>query len=111
VGERTVSSIVLVWTSTAWRPVSFGGPNRMRLLDEVRARVAATEHRSPSDYAEVRIPALNLVFLASQDGKRVLLTPVLDDARLGLKRGETVSMDKVLPALVRAAREHNDLPT
>lgn len=108
---RTHSSVTLRRQDDRWQAESFGLPKYARLLNELRDRLAAESNRSPSEYFEVRVPALNVAFLGHTQNGRLFLTPVFDAPRFGFKRGVTLPAEEVIEAILPAAREHTGLPT
>jgi hypothetical protein len=108
---RTRSSLTLRRQDNRWEVESFGSPNYARLLNELRGRLVAESNRSPLEYFEVRVPALNVAFLGHVQDGGLFLTPVFDTPRFEFKRGVTLSAEEVMTAIVPAAREHNRLPT
>ena len=111
VQDRTRSSVTLASESGRWTAVSFGAPKYARALSEVRSQLSQQEGKPPSDYFEVRVPALNVTFIGRRRDGRILLSPVVEDPRFGFKRGQTLPAEEAFAAMTRAAREHNDLPT
>lgn len=111
VGENVRSSLAVGRGEEGWSAQSYGGPQYIRLLTEERSRLSREESRPPAEYFEVRVPALNVNFVGSRGEQGVVLTPVLDDARFGFVRGESLPAERALSALVAAARDHNGLPT
>lgn len=111
VGENVRSSLAVGRGDEGWSAQSYGGPQYIRLLAEARSRLSREESRPPAEYFEVRVPALNVSFVGSRGEQGVVLTPVLDDARFGFVRGESLPAERALSALVAAARDHNGLPT
>ncbi len=111
VGDRARSSMVVQLAEQRWQVVSYGAPRYIGMLTRVRERLAAQDRRPATDYFEVRAPALNVVLLGQMDRGRIMLTPVLDDPRLGLKSGERMPSERVMETLAAAAREHNGLPS
>ena len=110
-GGQQRSSLTVAQSEVGWAAVSFGAPNYSRLLVDSRERLGGSAKRPASDYFEVRVPALNVSFVARQDGEDIVLTPVADDARFDFEAGEDLSLDEALKAMAPVAREHNGLPT
>lgn len=109
VENRTRSSVTVSRRGGRWQAVSFGNPTYVKALTEVRDRQASAP--ADSEAFEVRIPALNLMFLGHRENSKVILSPIFDEARFGFRRGEALSLDDVLQKILPAAREHNGLPT
>ncbi len=111
VREQTLSSITLSRKGENWEVISFGGPNNIRMLNEMRAKLAKEEGLDLSDYFEVRVPSLNVTFLARTLKERLLLTPLFRDPSYEFESGMTLPADAALMKLVPAARKHDGLPT
>lgn len=94
-----------------WDAVAFGGPNYARLLVAARQRLAVQNDRPPDDYFEIRVPALNVSFIAYQEGDGLFLMPLLEDPRFDFGSEEAIPFERALEVLQPAAREHNGLPT
>ena len=111
VREQARSSLTVGRGAQGWAAVGFGAPKYSRALGEVREARSREERRPVADYFEVRVPALNVSFVASRGDRGIELTPVVDDARFGFVRGRTLPAESALSAMQQAAREHNGLPT
>jgi hypothetical protein len=110
VGEQVRSSLSIQHERGAFKAVAFGAPAFMRRASDVVARIPdAAERRAQA--VLVRVPALNVFFVAYQDGEKLLFASVLDDPRFDLKAGEPLPAEKVLERLVPAAKEHKGLPS
>jgi len=105
VGGQVRSSVVMHLIEGKWQVAKLGRPALTRVLTDAARRQAATGATSQEASFEVNIPALNLYFAGQQVGPRLLLTPVLDDTRFGLKQGETMDAQQVFARLVPYARE------
>ena len=110
-GGEQRSSLTVGRGEGGWAAVSFGAPNYSRQLTQARKSLAGDDQRPSSEFFEVRVPALNVSFVAYQDGNDLILTPVTEDPRFDFERGAAIPLEKVLESLARAAREHNGLPT
>ncbi len=89
-----------------WQAESFGGANYAELV-----AAAARGMDDSADAFELRVPALNVTFLATRRDGGLVLVPIVDDAGYGFTAGEPIPAQEALSALVEAAREHNGLPT
>lgn len=107
-GGEQRSSLTVGRGEGGWTAVSFGAPNYARLLTEARDSFGGD---SGSAIFEIRVPALNVSFVARQEGDETVVSPVMDDARFGFERGGAMPLDEALKAMAEAAREHNGLPT
>ena len=94
-----------------WQLVSVGEAQRSaRLFGEVR-KAAKGVPRAEGDQFSVRIPALLLEFAGSRDAQNaLLLTPLQDNERWGLKAGVAEPAGKVFARLAPAAKAHDGLP-
>ena len=102
------------WSSEV---LSHRGPESTRVyalqLRECRNRQGLSRYRTGDNAANdfvVRVPALNMYFLAKRVENRLFLTPIVDDPRLKLKVGEEVPAEIVLEQLVPIANAYNGLP-
>lgn len=105
VGGQVRTSVVMHLSEGKWQVAKFGRPALTKGLTEAVRKQAVPGGTSQESSFEVNIPALNLYFVAQQAGSRLLLTPVLDDARFGLKQGETMDAQQVFARLVPYARQ------
>lgn len=103
VGTNVRSSLTIQHERGAFRAVAFGAPAFMQRTSR------ALDGRPGS--VLVRVPSLNVFFVAFSEGDRLLFASVLDDTRFGLKSGEPVPAEKALERLVPAAKEHTGLPS
>lgn len=87
-----------------WETARMGGAQRIRALDKHLTTAMKATRMAPSDFFEVRIPALKLTFLGHHDGEGLKLTPLIDEASLNLTAGTTEPAEKVLARLVPLAR-------
>ncbi len=88
VSEKTKSSVtVLELTSPGkntqeWKPVVWGEPGLIRLLDQVRERAG-----SPSTSFALWIPQLSRYFLGNIKGEKFTIVPLYDEPALGFSTG------------------------
>jgi hypothetical protein len=109
VGEQVRSSLTIQHERGAFKAVAFGAPGFILLASHVIGGIAGAAERKEAFL--VRIPALNVFFVAYPDGDKLLFASVLDDPRFDLKSGEPLPAEKVLERLIPAAREHKGLPS
>lgn len=100
------SSLTVGNRGDSWHAESFGGANYAELV-----AAAALRMDDSADLFELRVPALNVTFLATRRDGGLVLVPIVDDAGYGFTAGEPIPAEEALSALVEAAREHNGLPT
>lgn len=111
VGGKVRSAVTLSKASGEWKVVGFGKPMLARLLDEQRSSLESARGTAATPAFAVRIPALNVYFLGTREDSRLLFTPLFDDSRIDLKKGEAVPAGEVLQRLAPIARELEDVPT
>jgi hypothetical protein len=101
VNGQVKSSVTIVKKNEGYQPSSFGNAPIVKDLTRYR--------KEESDFA-VRVPALNMYFLARHVENHLLLTPIVEDPRLKLHAGEAVPAETVLEQLVPIANAYNGLP-
>jgi hypothetical protein len=109
VAEQVRSSLTIQHERGGYKAVAFGAPGFIRSTSRVIGGIAGAGERR--DFFLVRIPALNVFFVAYPDGGKLVFASVLDDPRFDLKSGEPLPAEKALERLVPAAREHKGLPS
>ncbi len=97
--------------SENWTLESFGGASQIGMLTELRKQLANQEGRSQQDYYQVRVPALQLMFLGIEQNGEEYLSPLFDMPVHGMAKGKIYPASEVLEKLVDAARKHNGEPT
>jgi hypothetical protein len=105
VNHQVRTSMVMRQINGKWQVASFGRPVLTKALTETIQEQAEKTKASAASFFEVKIPALNLVFVARQEGSRLLLTPVIDDPRFELKQGQEVDAQQLFARLVPYAKE------
>jgi hypothetical protein len=112
VDRATRSSVVLSSTrSQSWSVESFGGSNHIRIVTEQRRALANKQGRAEREFFQVRIPALNLVFMGMEKDAEVFLSPLFDAPSYGLEKGKIYPAAMVLEKLIDAALRHTGEPT
>ena len=104
VNGQVKSSVTVVQKAGGYEPSSFGNAEIVKALSRYR-----TGENAANDFV-VRVPALNMYFLAKRVENRLFLTPIVDDPRLKLKVGEEVPAEIVLEQLAPIAKAYNGLP-
>ncbi len=104
VNGQVKSSVTVVQKAGGYEPSSFGNAEIVKGLSRYR-----TGENAANDFV-VRVPALNMYFLAKRVENQLFLTPIVDDPRLNLKVGEEVPAEIVLQQLVPIAKAYNGLP-
>jgi len=106
VAGATRCSITVARDDKGWRAVSYGSPLLSRALAKARAGVEG----DPAESFMVRIPALNLTFLAHRRGARLMLTAVQTAGLYGIREGSTAPAEEILARLQPEAARHDGLP-
>jgi hypothetical protein len=104
------SSVSIALVNNVWKEVSLGTPRLTQFIDAARAAKMTELGRAASTFFVVRVPALKVILLGHTDGGALFLTPIIDDARVGLQRGQTLAADVVFTRLVPLAQGHDGLP-
>jgi len=102
---RVTSSVITREINGTWQAVRYGRPLLSAgLAQGLRARSAFVE-QPPASVFELDIPALNLWFIAQQEGTRLMLTPAADDERFGFRQGVALDGQAVMSKIVPYAKE------
>jgi len=105
VDGKVTASVITREVGGTWQAARFGRPLLSSgLADGLRAR-SAFEERPPANVFELDIPALNLWFIAQQDGTNLTLIPAEDDERFGFQRGAALDSREVMHKIVPYAKE------
>jgi hypothetical protein len=107
------SSVTLAFKDGKWVAVAFGGVREARARLAIEGRMMRERAvGSPAPLlSQVRIPALNLQFLARLDKGQLFLTPVEENPELGLEAGREERADLLLRRAQQAASHRNpDVP-
>jgi len=101
VDRRVATSIFVTQASDGWRATDLGSAAVARAVTRYRTE--------PSDFI-VHVPALKVYFVARRTQGALMLTPVVDDPRLGFKAGDPLPAADAFAALQKAAQGYNGLP-
>jgi len=101
VNEEVRSSLEIGPIEGGWQGTTFGSPELIRPLAELRG--------SPEDFI-VWVPALNMYFIGTRDGEQLTLTPAFDYPEADLATGRTQSAEEVFAAIQPLAEAHEGLP-
>lgn len=104
--DEVRSSIVVEGKNDDWRAIDFGAPNLIRALSDVREEIG----KEGSEFV-VRVPSLNLYFIANRPDNVLMLTPIIDDPRFEFAIGRTLSAEEAFTRILPAAKDHEGLPT
>ncbi len=108
--EEARSAIVVAEVDGRLKTVSMGGANYIGQLARARKEIAIRTRQPLSSFSTVRVPALNVRFLAYREEGRLMLMPLLDAPEFGFKAGVSVTAEKAFAAMQPAAMEHDGLP-
>lgn len=111
VNQQAMSMVVLYQEQEKWLIESYGGKNQIQIATDLRKQIAEAERKSSAEVFQVRIPALQLMFIGFKEGMDIYLSPVFDMERYGFEKGRKYPAEQVMEKLVEAARQHNGLPT
>lgn len=89
---------------------SVGAANYIRLLVKARKGVTDTSGLPASSFFTVRVPALNVRFLGHRQDRKLLLTPILDEARFDFRAGSSIPAEKAFAAMQSESKAHDGLP-
>jgi len=104
------SAMTLAKVKGEWKAVSFGGGNLYEIFDMVRKEHSRSAGVDQSTYFTVKVPALNLFFLAYHKAADLMLVPIFDNLEYGFKAGESKPANKAFTAILQAAKKHDGLP-
>jgi len=110
VRSRTQSSISLTGEDEKWQAIGYGGASMITLLDSWRAHIMEVDQLQPAEIFVLRVPALNLHFLAHYSSSRLMVTPVLDFKEFDFTAGETMSAERMLLVIQPVALKHDGSP-
>lgn len=110
VKDQVRSSIKVEKMEGAWQATTFGESNLTKMLTGARSTAADSAQLPIASFSAVRVPALNLYFIAHRAEGVLMLTPVLDNPSFGFKVGISMPADKVFEAILPAAKAHNGEP-
>lgn len=110
VNNEVRSSLQVDKSGDKWEVSSYGGPNRMKLISDAINRLSADPENKGMEYRVITIPAMNLYFIGMQKDDKLFLASVLDDEAYGVKAGEVVSAEIILPKLAEIAATLKDEP-
>ena len=102
VGGQAKSSVTIMKKENGYTASSFGNAPIARGLSR-------NQSTGQGDFV-VRVPALNFYFVGRRVENFLVLVPIVDDPRLGVKAGEAVPAERLLPQMVIVANEYNGLP-
>lgn len=101
VDEEVRCSLEIGPIEGGWQGTTFGSPELIRPLAELRA--------GGEDFV-VWVPALNMYFIATRDGEQLILTPAFDYPEADLVTGRTQAADEIFAVIQPLAEAHEGLP-
>jgi len=111
VNRNPQSSVVLTFKEQGWVVESFGATSQTKMFAKQRRTVAEKVGRSEKELFQVRVPALQLMFVGVELDGRLSFTPLFEMSLYGLREGQSYPAEQVLEMLLPAARKHNGEPT
>jgi hypothetical protein len=104
----TRTSVTVAQVKGTWKAAAFGSPNEAQARSRVRESLGSGAPGAAAGATiQVRVPALQAVFVAQQVGGELQFTPIFSLPGLGLEAGRTEPAREVLLRLQPAARELN----
>jgi hypothetical protein len=104
-GEMVVGKVKGVWSARG-----FAGPAHVQKMERIREAVVNATGVPAGSTMLVRVPALNIEFIAHRDTAGLQLTPITDLQAADLKAGQTLPAARVFELLSPLAQQHNGLP-
>jgi hypothetical protein len=113
IDNKARCAITVSLRNEQWVVTRFGSSNLIKLVSSARQASMKMTELPPSAYSIVRVPALNMVFVAHQDRdtNELMLTPTLDNPDLEMKAGSSMPANEVFNKLAPLAQGHSGLPT
>jgi hypothetical protein len=102
VGGRVRSAVTVAKVEGGYRTVSVGDESMARAL---AIHGAPSPGAGPEELLIVRVPAMRLIFVARRRPGPLMLVPLADDVRLGLKAGTAVPAATLFERLAPMARQ------
>jgi hypothetical protein len=110
-GDRqiTQSSMTLAKKDAEWSAIEFGAVAQAQLRDRIQEKITREAPGAPGGNLpaifQVRVPTLNLTFLASQEDDRLYLTSMDDIPSIKVTDGQKIPAVEMLSELQSATRE------
>jgi len=109
-GGGYVTSVSLVELDGKWVSASFGSSVSTKAILATRQQIARDGNIPLPEMFQIRVPVLNLVFVAFVQGGALSIAPIFDLPELGLTASRAYPADAVLRSLVPMARAQNSDP-
>ena len=110
VDNRVRSSYILTKHGNVWEATSFGHTSLIKMLVDVRHAVSRSISKPLAHFFVVQIPGFNLYFLSFVANQQLMLVPVLDAAKYGFLKGQTMPAHQVFQILLPHAQVHTGQP-
>lgn len=111
VNQQALSAVTLTFYQEKWAVESFGGANQIRMITALTKKLDQSGDQPGQGFFQVRIPALQLLFIGWEHDTAITLVPLFDMLSYGMLEGQRYQAEQVLEKLVEAARQHNGDPT
>ncbi|OEU69094.1 MAG: hypothetical protein BA863_07985 [Desulfovibrio sp. S3730MH75] len=108
--EEVRSSITIAKTKDGWQAVSFGGPNFVKLVSSTLIESSKVTGLDYSSYFMVRVPSLNLFFVAHYLDNELMFVPLMDNTRLKFRARISMKAETVFSTILPDAKAHDGLP-
>ena len=103
------SDVTISKKNGRWEAVAFGSTteaqSRSRIRDEIKTKVPSGPGGQEATFIQVRIPALNVSFLAQQESGQLIFAPIQSVPNLGIEAGKREPATQVLHRLQPAAKQ------
>lgn len=109
-GGGYVTSVSLVELDGRWVSASFGSPVSTKAILATRNQIGRDGNAPIPEMFQIRVPALNLVFVGFVQGGALSMAPIFDLPNLGLTASRAYPADTVLRSLVPLAQAYNGDP-
>ncbi|UCD63147.1 MAG: hypothetical protein JSW34_10380 [Candidatus Zixiibacteriota bacterium] len=93
-----------------WQASSFGDASLIQMLTAIRRQSSDSTKVPARSYSVVKVPALNLHFLAYRTDTDLMLVPVQDDAQYKFKAGVAMPAGRAFENILPAAQAHDGSP-
>jgi hypothetical protein len=109
VAGKVHGEMVMRKVSGVWSARGFAGPAYVQRLENLRGKVSSRAGVSAGSTMVVRVPALNIEFVAHRNVAGLQMTPLTDLPAAGLTAGQALPASRIFELLLPLAKEHNGL--
>ncbi len=109
-GGGNISSVSMTRLDQGWVAASFGSPVTTAAVVNARNMMVSDRGLPAHEIFQIRIPAMNLVFVAHLATGQIFMAPIVDYSGFQLLKGRVYPADMVLGMLVETARYDNGEP-